>query len=355
MKRRPTVKAGGWMRWLLVGLLAEMLMAGSTAPALAQDAKVRSSDQILGALTGESRGPKMRIKVNKDGYTVPEASDHISLNITFDLNKATLRPEAIRQLKEVARAMNAEELGDARFLIEGHTCSRGAADYNMQLSIQRAKAVEDHLIKILGISEKRIETAGFGETRPVASNADDEGRGKNRRVDFVTLESHKQPAVTRGLRSAVVMVEEAERFVNVEFYGIPKKVGREVQLTDENNVLCSGDMFQLRMAVTEGCHLYVLFKDSKGVIEWLYPTDDLAYGRWQYFGNQLTLPEDSKWFYLDENPGEETVYVIASHTPLSNPELLPQTIGKYKTDTKRMQAELGGKDVQVNCFVIEHK
>lgn len=68
-------------------------------------------------------------------------------------------------------------------VVEGHTDDRGAAAFNQQLSEKRAQAVKAELIAN-GIDSKVIETAGYGEERPVASNDSRDGRAKNRRVEI---------------------------------------------------------------------------------------------------------------------------------------------------------------------------
>jgi len=261
------------------------------APAQEPEGQIRSADHIVDAMTGQTRGTRVRIKTNADGYVNPQAADFVSLDtITFELNQAVLRPAAIRQLKEVAKALESQELNGARILIEGHTCNRGTADYNQDLSVRRAQAVRDHLVNVEGIDAKRFETEGFGETRPVASNDTEAGQARNRRVDFVRLEASDRPSVSRGVRGLLPPSEmgaSKERFVQVELRGIPKKTGREFQLTPDNNALNSGDMFQLRMTVNEGCHLYVFFGSAGNKPEWLYPDTDVAYGRWHYFGDTV--------------------------------------------------------------------
>ena len=63
----------------------------------------------------------------------------------------------------------------------------GRADYNQELSEMRAESVAKYLIESCNIPESRIETIGYGETRPVASNKTVEGRARNRRVEIVIL------------------------------------------------------------------------------------------------------------------------------------------------------------------------
>ncbi len=343
-------------RWSMLVLILSLIWS---APVPAQEAQVRSAESIKAGLTGESRGVRVRIKTNAEGYVNPQAADYVSLDtITFELNQAILRPAAIRQLKEVAKALESQELKGTRILIEGHTCNRGTADYNQDLSVRRAQAARDHLVNVEGIDSKRFETEGFGETRPVASNDTDTGQARNRRVDFVRLEASDRPTVSRGLRGLPTLPgtdASKGRFLQVELRGIPKKTGREFQLTPDNNTLSSGDMFQLRMTVNEGCHLYVFFGSAGGQPEWLYPDTDVAYGRWHYFGNTVVLPEPDKWFYLDNAPGEEVLYIIAAPKPLPDGETLPSVVDKNGADAQQLRTALGNPEIQVERLVINHQ
>ena len=66
--------------------------------------------------------------------------------------------------------------------------STGPVDYNQKLSEQRAEAVQNYLLKVYAIDANRLTTEGYGETKPIASNDTDEGRFKNRRVEFIRIE-----------------------------------------------------------------------------------------------------------------------------------------------------------------------
>jgi outer membrane protein OmpA-like peptidoglycan-associated protein len=70
--------------------------------------------------------------------------------------------------------------------IEGHTDNTGSADRNRQLSSERARSVLDALVG-LGIAPSRLSANGFGPDKPLADNADEAGRAKNRRVELVKL------------------------------------------------------------------------------------------------------------------------------------------------------------------------
>jgi outer membrane protein OmpA-like peptidoglycan-associated protein len=108
----------------------------------------------------------------------------ITYGITFDVGKATLKPEALSEINRVVKLMN--DNPGLRFSVEGHTDSTGNAASNQKLSDARSKAVVDKLVE-LGIDASRLQSAGKGQTAPIADNDTEEGRAKNRRVEFVKL------------------------------------------------------------------------------------------------------------------------------------------------------------------------
>lgn len=106
--------------------------------------------------------------------------------VHFDFGSAELRASADSVLGEVGRALARNP--DMEIRIEGHTDSIGGASYNDSLSLRRARAVRDHLVQSFDeIVPDRFEVQGFGESRPVADNATEEGRRRNRRVEFVVI------------------------------------------------------------------------------------------------------------------------------------------------------------------------
>jgi outer membrane protein OmpA-like peptidoglycan-associated protein len=101
--------------------------------------------------------------------------------VLFDFNKATLKPEAKNQLARVLQAL--KEQPGLQTHIVGHTDSVGSDAYNMKLSQQRAESVAAYLVQN-GVSRQSIRTDFRGEREPVASNATDDGRAQNRRVEI---------------------------------------------------------------------------------------------------------------------------------------------------------------------------
>ncbi len=104
--------------------------------------------------------------------------------VNFDFDKATLRQEDISELDKDVEALKA--WGDVNIEVAGHTDSMGSDKYNMNLSRQRAEAVRNFLIS-RGVAADRLTARGYGESQPVADNATEEGRFKNRRVELAPL------------------------------------------------------------------------------------------------------------------------------------------------------------------------
>ncbi len=105
--------------------------------------------------------------------------------VNFETAKATLLPESKAILDKVAASLvNYPEL---KVEVAGHTDSRGAGDMNLKLSQARAEAVRDYLIS-QGVASSQLTAKGYGEDKPVADNATDDGRAKNRRVELVRMD-----------------------------------------------------------------------------------------------------------------------------------------------------------------------
>jgi OOP family OmpA-OmpF porin len=105
--------------------------------------------------------------------------------VSFDLNKASIRPDGEPVLRQIADAL--KRCPNIRVRIEAHTDSSGADAYNQQLSERRAESVMKYLVGA-GVPASRMESVGFGETRPIATNDTKEGRAQNRRAMIRPIE-----------------------------------------------------------------------------------------------------------------------------------------------------------------------
>ncbi len=106
----------------------------------------------------------------------------ITYGITFDVGKSTIKPESMGEINRIVQLMT--ENPTLKFSVEGHTDTTGNAASNQTLSEARSKAIVAKLVE-LGIAADRLTAVGKGQNSPIADNSTDEGRAKNRRVEFV--------------------------------------------------------------------------------------------------------------------------------------------------------------------------
>jgi len=102
-------------------------------------------------------------------------------SITFSFDNATLNSSFKPTLDKLATTMN--QYNQNTITIAGHTDSQGSASYNMGLSRDRAYSVANYLTA-RGVASNRINVVAYGESRPVADNSTEYGRGQNRRVEL---------------------------------------------------------------------------------------------------------------------------------------------------------------------------
>ena len=160
---------------------------------------IRTADKEYWILVGTSAsGPKGHIVVLEktamtqslgflDATAMKKALDtdgRVALYINFDIDASTLRPDSRASIAEIKTLLDSN--ADLKLSIEGHTDNTGSADHNRQLSTARARTVQDALVG-LGIDPSRLDSKGFGPDKPLADNADDAGRAKNRRVELVKI------------------------------------------------------------------------------------------------------------------------------------------------------------------------
>jgi len=103
--------------------------------------------------------------------------------ITFDVDKAEIKPESIPQLEQIAKLMN--DRSALKLLVTGHTDNEGTSDHNQKLSQRRADAIVARLVGTYSIAASRLDARGMGAGTPIASNDTDEGRARNRRVELI--------------------------------------------------------------------------------------------------------------------------------------------------------------------------
>jgi len=104
-------------------------------------------------------------------------------DILFETGKADLKQELRENLSAIGAILQSL-LTESRVIVEGHTDNVGSADFNQKLSEQRAHAVMQYLIE-RGVAANRLQSVGYGLTKPVADNKTEAGRARNRRVELV--------------------------------------------------------------------------------------------------------------------------------------------------------------------------
>jgi OOP family OmpA-OmpF porin len=114
----------------------------------------------------------------------PNGSITLLKPIEFETGRATIKPVSFPILDDVLDLM--KERPSMRIGVYGHTDSKGTPANNLRLSKDRATAVRNYL-QGKGIAASRLESEGFGQTKPVATNDTEDGRAKNRRVEFKDL------------------------------------------------------------------------------------------------------------------------------------------------------------------------
>jgi outer membrane protein OmpA-like peptidoglycan-associated protein len=130
-------------------------------------------------------GDQPEDKLVFDISKIDESQPVVLKNIFFDFDQSSLKPASFEELNHLLVFLQKNK--NIKIAIHGHTDNHGNDAYNLRLSSSRAHVVMDFLIKN-GIEEKRLKSKGFGEDQPMATNDTEEGREKNRRVEFLILE-----------------------------------------------------------------------------------------------------------------------------------------------------------------------
>jgi outer membrane protein OmpA-like peptidoglycan-associated protein len=142
---------------------------------LVTDLKVAKYTQKEAKPTPEKLGIDIKKTPKGTKLTVPE-------RVLFDFNAFILKPEAKDALSAVGDIIR--ETPAKKIVVTGHTDNVGSESYNMRLSLQRAQSVADYLIYCEKVDPRLFEIVGKGESEPIADNATEEGRAKNRRVEI---------------------------------------------------------------------------------------------------------------------------------------------------------------------------
>lgn len=175
------------------GGLIGMAAGGAAGAAVGSRNGSTTKGAIIGAAVGGAAGAIIGARMDRQareleqtiaGATIERVGEgiHVTFDsgILFDFDRDVLRAEAKTNLRELARSLQRYDGSDV--LLVGHTDDVGPSWYNEGLSQRRAVAAVEYLVA-QGVSRARIERRGLGEREPVAPNATEAGRQKNRRVE----------------------------------------------------------------------------------------------------------------------------------------------------------------------------
>lgn len=185
-EQRLSNTAGGAMIGAGVGALAGIALGGGS------DRRNALIGAGVGALVGGGIGAYMdqqeaelRRQLQGTGVSVTRNGDQIILNmpsnITFATDQDQVMPGFFPTLNSVAIVL--QRFNQTIVDVNGHTDSTGRPEYNFGLSQRRALSVANYLA-MQGVDSRRFAVNGFGDTRPIASNATPDGRAQNRRVEI---------------------------------------------------------------------------------------------------------------------------------------------------------------------------
>jgi len=179
-------------------------------PAVAQDAKdlnFQTTEQgIIQSLTTDkpktktrSLGAKTRsivvvgLENNQVTRKAPmvvedEPTKSVNLKIEFDVNSYGIRPDSYSLLDQLGKALTSDRLKEQAIVIKGHTDSDGSVDYNLNLSLNRAKAVKSYLVGRFAIPESKLIVYGYGQSMPLVPDINPGNKQINRRVEIAVDE-----------------------------------------------------------------------------------------------------------------------------------------------------------------------
>jgi outer membrane protein OmpA-like peptidoglycan-associated protein len=171
-------------------------VAGALAGVLIGRHKGHSTTRgaVVGGVTGAAAGAIVGAMMDKQerqlrqiqGVDVTRTSpDELKVTVQnevlFDVNSSALRSASRDSLRQMASVF--QQYPNTTISVQGHTDSTGTAAYNQRLSVRRADSVADYL-ETLGVGSSRLETLGYGESQPRATNSTASGRQSNRRVEI---------------------------------------------------------------------------------------------------------------------------------------------------------------------------
>lgn len=154
--------------------------------AKAKTERLRKLEEIENSIIAEAEKiPEVTVRKTARGVIISMGGD------LFSKGGSQIRDDAKVKLKTVAEIL--KKYSDYKVVIEGHTDSVGSDDSNLKISRERANNFLTHIAEQEGIPLERLSSIGYGESHPIVSNINEEGRRQNRRVDIVILTAPVSP------------------------------------------------------------------------------------------------------------------------------------------------------------------
>ena len=237
----------------------------------------------------------------------------LRLAISFTLDSDVLTSEARHQLDQLAKTLNDPEFKGIKIELAGHTCDLGNAEYNLKLSKKRVQSAVNYLTNTHHIASSRLSTEAYGERMPLIPGADtEEERAVNRRV--VVYLPENRGAIEQMLRELPVKMGFCWGIFSYTGDGRERLVPY-----DNSGSLHSNDEYRIFIRPASRKYIYVYQIDSRGKGEWLFPREERSYTNPLRPG-EYYLPSKSEVFVLDDNVGQESIYLFVTDDPVEEIE-----------------------------------
>lgn len=172
----------------------------SSAQSVQLDSMERLKEEVQKKLEENNLGTDVDLEIEARGLII-----RFPDNVLFDSGSAEIKTNALNSLKAIGNVLNKKEYAQSQIRVEGHTDNVPINTFkypsNWELSTARSTNVIKYMIANIGLDPNRLSASGYGEYHPIASNTDNSGRAKNRRVDIVvlsTIEAASEPQNTTG-------------------------------------------------------------------------------------------------------------------------------------------------------------
>jgi len=265
------------------------------------------------------------------------AKPSVAMHLTFALNSAELSDHSKAVLTSLGRALERKSLRGYVYQLAGHTCDRGTATHNLDLSRRRALSVQNYLTKNYNLHTQQFMVNWYGETQPMVPNADEAARRQNRRVVITnTLQTFDQPLATD---EPVVLMVKCHR-------------GDWEETLEDGDALTARDLYAVEFKTTTNLCVYIYQVDPAGQVTQLFPNPKFSTAANPVAAEAYQrLPEPGYWFYLDDNTGREQVILLAAESSLDDPGTLCARIATEQSE-KTMLAMNGTPEVTTRSFKV---